>query len=327
MSPSRKKKQPKAKKKQGKPWGLFFLTAGILLLLVWKRDDVLRLKRQWEAYGRPAPLPAATAVPVATPRPQPHSRPTALPTPRSTILPTPRPTALPSPRPVPTRTAKRHAGPVLAILLDDWGYTRGPLSGLMALPAAVSVAVFPGQAHSREVAEAAWAKGHEVIVHLPLEPKGNLPLIEGTLKAGMTDAALAELAEKDFLSVPHALGANNHEGSKGTEDPRVMRQVLSMLKRHGAFFVDSLTTPRSLAGRMAREAGVPSAVRQVFLDDEDYLDTIEQEFRKAVYLAQKNGSCLAIGHPRPNTMKVLLELVGEAKAAGVELIPISELVK
>lgn len=321
MSPSRKKK-PKARKKQGKPWGLFLVTAGILLLMVWRRDDVLRLKRQWEAYGRQVPAPAATAVPAATPRPRPTA---GLPAPRPTALPTPRPVS--TPRPAPTRTARRHSGPVLAILLDDWGYTRGPLSGLMALPPAVSVAVFPGQAHSRDVAEAAFARGHEVIVHLPLEPRANLPLIEGTLKSGMTDPALFELAEKDFLSVPHALGANNHEGSKGTEDARVMRQVLTMLKGHQAFFIDSLTTPRSLAGRMAREMGVPTAVRQVFLDDEDYLDTIEQEFRKAVYLAQKNGSCLAIGHPRPNTMKVLLDLVPEAKAAGVELIPISELVK
>jgi polysaccharide deacetylase 2 family uncharacterized protein YibQ len=191
----------------------------------------------------------------------------------------------------------------------------------------VSIAVFPGQAHSRDVAEAAWSAGHEVLVHLPLEPKGDLPLIEGTLRSGMTDQALAGLAEKDFTSVPHAVGANNHEGSRGTEDARVMRQVLAMLKGHGAFFVDSLTTPRSVGARMAREMGVHSATRQVFLDDEDYLDAIELEFRKAVYLAKKNGSCLAIGHPRPNTMKVLEQLVPEAKAAGVELVPVSDLVK
>jgi polysaccharide deacetylase 2 family uncharacterized protein YibQ len=216
---------------------------------------------------------------------------------------------------------------VLAVLLDDWGYTLAPMAGLAALPPAVSVAVFPGQAHSREVADQAFAQGRQVLVHLPLEPKADLPLIRGTLKSSMSEAELARTAESDFDSVPHAVGLNNHEGSKGTEDARIMHQVMELCLRHKVFFVDSMTTPRSVGMESARQAGVRSASRQVFLDDEDFIDAIELEFRKALYLAGRRGSCLAIGHPRPNTLQVLARLVPEAAAQGVALVPVSDLVR
>jgi polysaccharide deacetylase 2 family uncharacterized protein YibQ len=216
--------------------------------------------------------------------------------------------------------------PALALVVDDWG-DRPQVSAVGRLPQGVSLAILPGRPYSRPIAQAAWSQGHEVLVHLPLEPKAGLPLEEGTLKSGMPEEKLAVMAESEFLSVPHAVGLNNHEGSKATEDPKVMRPVLAMLKKRGAFFLDSLTTPNSVAGRLASEMGVRTVSRQVFLDNQDFIDSIEESMRQAIYLAKTTGSCVAIGHPRANTLAVLKRLAPEAARQGVDLVPVSDLVK
>ena len=78
---------------------------------------------------------------------------------------------------------------------------------------------------------------------------------------------------------------------------------------------------------MASEMGVRTANRQVFLDNEDFLDSIEESGRQAIFLAKTTGACIAIGHPHANTLAVLKRLIPEAEQQGVELVPVSELVK
>jgi hypothetical protein len=116
-------------------------------------------------------------------------------------------------------------------------------------------------------------------------------------------------------------------GSKITQDRDAMTIVLKEVKKDGLFFLDSKTTPRSVAYRVAREMGIPSAERQVFLDDVNDLKQIQKQVDLLERIALHRGSAIAIGHPRPLTIEVLKERLPEMEQKGIDLVSLSVLVK
>jgi polysaccharide deacetylase 2 family uncharacterized protein YibQ len=150
-------------------------------------------------------------------------------------------------------------------------------------------------------------------------------MLPGTLKPGMPEERVLDLMDRHASSVPHMSGLNNHEGSKGSADTALMQTVAAWLKSHGGYFLDSKTSPKSVGEREAALAGVPYASRRVFLDNLDSPAAIEKAFRQALEIAAKSGSCIAIGHPRKNTLETLTRLAPEAAVRGVELVAASEL--
>ncbi len=232
--------------------------------------------------------------------------------------------AIPAVPPLPAVPPKEKL-PKLAIVLDDWGYSARNLQGLMKINSPVTLSVLPELPYSTEVAQKAREKGFEVIIHMPMEPKAKMRLEALTLLTTMSDDQIRSTFNKALASVPYAVGANNHEGSKATEDPRLMGIFLEELKKKDMFFLDSLVTNDSTGEYLARKIGVKFAKRSVFLDNESSEDYIKGQFEKAVSAAIRNGSAVAIGHDRPNTIAVLGQLMPTLGTRGVEAVPVSEL--
>ncbi|HWX39337.1 MAG TPA: divergent polysaccharide deacetylase family protein, partial [Candidatus Sulfotelmatobacter sp.] len=128
-------------------------------------------------------------------------------------------------------------------------------------------------------------------------------------------------------TVPYAAGVNNHEGSLGTADQQLMDELMPLLRRHNLFFVDSRTTAATVAETTARAAGVPAARRNVFLDDEQSVPAIRKQFELAIRDAREKGLALAIGHPHPETLEVLSEMLPEAERKKVQLVFASDLAR
>jgi polysaccharide deacetylase 2 family uncharacterized protein YibQ len=228
-------------------------------------------------------------------------------------------------RPVELKQASR---PGLAIVIDDWGYHLKVLDAMKKFPGKLTIAVLPTLDYTRQIANEAHDAGHEVIVHLPMEPEHDMPMIKGTLRPGMTDTEAWTWTEKFFRDVPYAVGFNNHEGSKGSSDPRLVKIILDWQRQenYNWFYVlDSKTSPKSVLESEARKRGFPYLSRRIFLDNQDVPESIAGAFRAAVALAKKNGACVAIGHPKKNTFDVLAKLASEAEKDGVDLVPASEL--
>lgn len=216
----------------------------------------------------------------------------------------------------------------VVIIIDDMGNDMKALNEVLALPGPVAVAVLPLTPHSAETATRAESRGREVLLHLPMQPKGSLEgLGPGALMSGMGPEEIKENLSRDLASVPGAEGVNNHMGSLLTEDPAAMDDLMSDLKARKLFFIDSLTTAGSVACRMAYREGVPTASRRVFLDDSADEAAIKAQFEQLVSLAKKHGIAIAIGHPRPSTLKVLKEEIPGLSARGVRVAKISEALK
>lgn len=240
------------------------------------------------------------------------------------------PPASPEPRPesLPETVVKPPKRPRLAIIIDDMGPDIRKLKELLEVGGQVTVAVMPNMRDSGKISNLANSKGLDVIVHMPMEPR---ELMEhnpgdGALLVAMSPEEIRAKVESGMKTVPDAIGINNHMGSRFTEDAGGMREVLKVVKKNDMLFIDSRTTSKSVAGRVARELGVPSADRNVFLDNTRDVEYIKRQLMEAVRQAKRNGRAIAIGHPYPETIRALRESVPALAAEGVDVVGISDVV-
>ncbi len=244
-----------------------------------------------------------------------------------------RPTGPPQP---PSPIPEKKAPPVaekpsarIAIVIDDMGYDMKPLEEILKLEAPITIAVLPHLAYSRRIAERAHLEGIEVLLHLPMEPKDTTRHNpgEGALFTTMDEKEIRLKVEENLNAVPYITGVNNHMGSRFTEDEEKMRPVLRVLKERGFFFVDSKTTARSVAERLAKSMGLPVVSRDVFLDNVRDRDQIRAQIEKLKAIAKRRGMAIGIGHPYPETIATLKEVIVELQNDGIELVRASELTR
>ena len=215
----------------------------------------------------------------------------------------------------------------LAIIIDDIGYN-GPLGRRAAdLDGAFTLAVLPFTPHTRELAQRAHEQGKEIILHAPMSNTRHMPLGKGGLESGMDYDEFMITLRADLADVPHLAGVNNHMGSQLTQEPEPMGWVMDELVRRDLYFVDSRTSAASQALAVAEAYGVPSLKRDVFLDNIRTREHINEQLLKAVQLAKRRGSAVAIGHPYPQTLSVLEQAPRLLAAHGVELVFASDLLR
>lgn len=175
----------------------------------------------------------------------------------------------------------------------------------------------------------AHAAGREVMLHVPMEPQG-FPVVDpgdDAIFVRQTDDELRGEMKKLLDRVPFATGANNHMGSRFTEDERAMAAVMGTLHERGLFFVDSLTSGHSVGAVTARRAGVPVLRRDVFLDNVAEVAQIRNEIRRLAVKAGRSGSAVGICHPYPETFQALREELPKLAGQGVKFVKVSALLK
>lgn len=216
------------------------------------------------------------------------------------------PVQTPPPPPAqPQASEAKPGGPRLTIVIDDLGGSLDQAKELLDLGLPVTFSILPNLPHTKEVDAMAAKAGMEVILHQPMGAYGTSPESAGTLKSGMTVPETARTLSAHLAQLPHAAGVSNHTGSKATEDPVLMAAVMAELKSRGLFFLDSLTSSKSVALKEAAKAGVPSLPRTVFLDNERGQQAALLMLAQAEKEARSKGRAVAIGHPYPETIGAL----------------------
>lgn len=218
--------------------------------------------------------------------------------------------------------------PVIAIILDDMGLDRRRSERAVMLPAPLTLSYLAYARNLAEQTSAARRRGHELMVHLPMEPlaKGEDPGPRALL-TGLPAEELVKRLEWALNRFTGYVGANNHMGSRLTRDADAMALVMARLKARGLLFVDSRTSIRSVAGMAARAAEVPNTERDIFLDHVDGLEAIQRQLEILERVARRQGFAVAIGHPREATLEALESWMEGAKARGFVFVPISAIVR
>lgn len=243
------------------------------------------------------------------------------------LTPTPAPLVSARETAPPTARATRIPSARLAIIIDDSGQWLKTEREFIALPIPLTMSVLPDVRYAHLIAAEAAAAGKGVMLHLPMEPVSHVNPGPGKITTEMTDAQIANQVSADLSDVPLAQGVNNHEGSEATADARVMRDVAAVIAQHGdLFFIDSMTSPHSVAAESARAAGIPTASRDVFLDDVNEVSYVDAQLQTAGRLALQNGEAIAIGHPRPATLSALRAMIPQLESEGISFVLARDLV-
>jgi polysaccharide deacetylase 2 family uncharacterized protein YibQ len=253
-------------------------------------------------------------------------------------VPTARPASPVAARPIPAlpsdfEPVDHGPGGVLALVIDDVGFDAPARTLLASLEGPLALAVIPNAPHGAEAVRLAREKGWDLLVHLPMDPEAGRAE-KDSLGPKDDDATIRAGVLAALTRFPGAFGVNNHQGSKAMADPRVVRDVLEVVKERRLFFLDSRTTPASVAGTEAARLGVPFLVRDVFLDDAatESADpggapgALETAWERGIALAKKRGQAIVIAHPRKETLVFLSEKIGLLVKAGPRLVRVSELV-
>lgn len=214
---------------------------------------------------------------------------------------------------------------LIAVVIDDLGPDARRTRDAIALPAPVTLAFLPYADSVAQLAHVAVAAGHDVLIHMPMEPEdtGHHDPGADALTVGLAPDELQARVRRALEHIPGAVGLNNHMGSRFTADVSGMALVLAELKQRDLLFLDSRTTAQSVGPEVARRSGVRFAGRDVFLDNTRTPAAIRQQLAETERLARRRGQAVAIGHPYPETLMVLRGWIPEALARGFELVPIS----
>ncbi|WP_260845612.1 divergent polysaccharide deacetylase family protein [Paenibacillus sp. Y412MC10] len=186
----------------------------------------------------------------------------------------------------------------VAIIIDDFGNGQGGTEEMLSLPIKLTVAIMPFLPTSKSDAELAHKQGHDVIVHMPMEPKQGNPkwLGPGAITSNMSNEEIRKRVEDAIDNVPYAVGMNNHMGSKITGDERIMSIVLEVCRERGLFFVDSKTNYHSVVGKLAVQMGMPPVANNIFLDDRHTVSHVSKQMKAVETWASEHQNCVTIGH-------------------------------
>lgn len=215
----------------------------------------------------------------------------------------------------------------ITLIIDDIGNNSALGERAISLPGQVTFAVLPHTPFGVELAEKAHQAGKEIMLHAPMSNQSHMALGPGALTETLEKEEFNRVLEDSIESVPYLRGINNHMGSTLTELETQMTWVMEALKNHELYFVDSLTTAKSVAGKVAREYDIPTITRNVFLDNEATQENIDKEFKRLLKLAISKGSAVGIGHPYKETLEYLEKALPELAAQNIELIPASAMIQ
>jgi len=219
--------------------------------------------------------------------------------------------------------------PAISIIIDDLGYTYKRDMRVANLAAPVTCAILPHTPYGVMVAEQAHRRNKEILLHQPMQANDNWDdLGPGAVNLDMNSAQFQQVIRDNLDSIPYVTGMNNHMGSLLTRHPGHMSWLMEILEqREDLFLIDSFTTSASVVGQIANEYWIPNIRRDIFLDNVRTIEHISAQFDKLLATARQNGYALAIGHPYPQTIAVLENLLPKLTEKGYHVVPVSTLLK
>ncbi|MBT4769445.1 MAG: divergent polysaccharide deacetylase family protein, partial [Rhodospirillaceae bacterium] len=227
--------------------------------------------------------------------------------------------AVPAPK-----TGKR---PMITIVVDDLGLSLARSERVFALKPPLTLAFLPYAGKLAQQSRQALEDGHELLLHLPMEPENGdfdpgprALMIDSDRKKTLNDL------QWNLGRFSGYVGINNHMGSRFTADRKAMKTVMGEVRKRGLLYLDSLTTNASVGPGLAREMEVPYAVRHVFLDNVISYNAIRDRLKDLEKVAREQGFAIGICHPHDATIQALSSWLKTLDQKGLVLVPLSSIV-
>jgi polysaccharide deacetylase 2 family uncharacterized protein YibQ len=234
--------------------------------------------------------------------------------------------ALPAETPLPVQ--ERPQGKYLAaIVIDDLGSSEYAVKRLLNMDTDFTFSILPHLEKSSSIATWLHEQQKEILLHLPMEPQGYEYPGRGALLMRMTPDEIQRTIQEDLRTVPFAAGVNNHMGSRLTASKEKMQAVVQTLQQKNLFFLDSRTSGHTVAYQTAKQLGLRTAERKVFLDSLPGYDFARSQLQELAALAEQGKPAIAIGHPKDATLKALEDMLPEFEQRNIQIVRLSQFVE
>lgn len=222
-------------------------------------------------------------------------------------------------------TATQAHSAQLVIIIDDIGNNYPLGNAMVEIDAPLTLAFLPHTPYAKKLANEAHRLNKDILLHAPMENTVKAALGPGALTSNLTESEFKHTLKKAIESVPHVQGINNHMGSALTQNKQSMQWVMEILKTEQLYFIDSLTSPKSVAYQQAINHQLPALRRHIFLDNDKSTAALTKQWNKALRIAHKTGRAILIGHPYQESFTFLNQQLPKLATQNVELIPASQL--
>jgi polysaccharide deacetylase 2 family uncharacterized protein YibQ len=217
--------------------------------------------------------------------------------------------------------------PIIAIVIDDMGLDRKRSARMAGLHGPLTLSWLPYSRDLSAQSKAARANGHELMLHMPMEPSVKADPGPNALLVSLDKGEIVKRFRAALDSFDGYVGVNNHMGSRFTADRAALAPVLAELHRRGLLWLDSRTTPNSAGIGLAQELKMPWVGRDVFLDNEETVAAVKAQLAKTEQVAKRQGYAVAIGHPHDATIEALASWLPDVQKRGFVLVPVSAVVR
>ncbi len=225
-----------------------------------------------------------------------------------------------------TKTNNSLSQPFISIIIDDIGYSISRARYFLNLNIPITFSVLPRLTNSHNLAVEIDDKGHEIMLHQPMEPyNSHLDPGPGALYVGYESEKITGIVEKNISNIPFATGVNNHMGSRFTSCGKEISETLRVIGDKNLFFIDSLTSGRSVAYKTAKKLQMPAACRNIFLDNRLEEKYILRQLHKLQIHAKLYGHAIGIGHPFPETARAIRQFISNSKHSGLSFVHVSQI--
>jgi polysaccharide deacetylase 2 family uncharacterized protein YibQ len=214
--------------------------------------------------------------------------------------------------------------PRFCLILDDLGLDEANDFRALTLPHGVTFSILPRAAHARKLAEAARELGHEVFLHMPMQPRGDADPGPGALRLDLSPEENVARLISALEVVGPVVGVNNHMGSAFTESEDALRPVMKVLSERRLTFVDSRTSSNSCAFQIARSCGVRAMENGAFLDDDSDESYLPAQMEIAAQKSRQRGFAIGIAHAHAATIRTLPACFRQLEEYGVVLSTIGD---
>lgn len=216
--------------------------------------------------------------------------------------------------------------PCVALIIDDIGYSRSRAWQFLRLNVPLTFSILPRLKYSSDLAFEIRSKGHEIMLHQPMEPvSASYDPGPGALFTGYETERIMRIMAENISEVPFAVGVNNHMGSRFTACPEDINKALTFIKHQHLYFVDSITSNRSIAYQTARKMNMATTKRNVFLDTNPSESAVLNQLARLVQAAKAHGQAVGIGHPHPQTARALDYFLSQGGMSEVALVSVSQI--
>jgi uncharacterized protein len=201
-------------------------------------------------------------------------------------------------------------------------------AALDVLPTGITLGFAPYAGDVGQWVGEARARGHEVLLEIPMEPFDFPDSDPGphTLRAGQDEDANIQRLNWALSRFTGYAGVTNLFGQRFLSDTDALSPVLTALNRRGLYFFDNGAASQSVVPTVASQLGMPSAQSGAALDTIQTALEIDHRLSELETQARANGSAVGSAFLYPVSIARIAAWARGLESRGFVLVPVSAIV-